>query len=267
MPTVRVNDIDLYYEVHGEGPAVVFAHGQGGNHFSFWQQVPAFRDRYRCITFDHRAFGRSLDLNGGGRQWFAKDVEALLHHLGEDSCAIVAHSMGGRTAIGLTFRTDIRVWGIVLSGTTGGAVNDEARAIQEAHRQSLPPGSTLNDRTLDPAFVAANPTLTFLYREIQRLNPPRPADFLAPLPTANPRGTSADRLRESGIPVQFLVGANDRIVPAAAIEACHRGIPHSRFAVIPDAGHSIYFEQPEAFNRIIGDFLDAIAPRRHVSAK
>lgn len=38
MPTVRTNDIDLYYEVAGAGPAVVFAHGAGGNHLSWWQQ-------------------------------------------------------------------------------------------------------------------------------------------------------------------------------------------------------------------------------------
>src|SRR6266508_6819630 len=115
MPTVHVNDIDLYYELHGKGPAVVFCHGAGGNHLSWWQQVPAFRDRFRCIIFDHRAFGRSHD-DGSGRQWFARDDEPLLTHLGEESCAVVAHSMGGRTAIGLTFRTSTRVWAIVLSG-------------------------------------------------------------------------------------------------------------------------------------------------------
>lgn len=257
MPSVHVNGIDLYYEAHGTGPAVVFAHGAGGNHLSWWQQVPAFRDRYRCITFDHRAFGRSADLTGAGRQWFARDVEALLRHLGEDSCAIVAHSMGGRTAIGVTFRTSIRVWGLVLSGTTGGAVNDEVRAIQHEHRRGLPPGSTLLARALGTGFARRRPEMAFLYREIQRLNPPRPADFLAPLPGYS--GSSAGRLAESGIPVLFLIGDDDQVVPAAAIRACHRAVPGSRFALIEDAGHSSYFEQPAAFNAAVGGFLDEIA--------
>jgi pimeloyl-ACP methyl ester carboxylesterase len=255
MPTVHVNDIDLYYESYGSGPAVVFCHGAGGNHLSWWQQVPAFRDRYRCITFDHRAFGWSRDLNGAGRQWFARDVEALLLHLGIDSCAVVAHSMGGRTAIGVAFRTSIRVWALVFSGTNGGAVNDEVRAIQEAHRRGLPAGSTLLDRALDPSFAEARPEMAFLYREIQRLNPKRPPDFLAPLPGYH--GSTAPRLAESGVPVLFLAGSNDQVVPAAALEACHRGLPGSRYVEIPAAGHSSYFEQPEAFNDAVGSFLDA----------
>ncbi len=258
MPTIHVNGIDLYYEAHGNGPAVVFAHGAGGNHLSWWQQVPAFRDRYRCITFDHRAFGRSHDLTGEGRQWFARDVEALLHHLGEESCAIVAQSMGGRTAIGVTFRTSISVWGLVLSGTNGGAVNEEVHAIQEEHRRALPSGSTLLDRALGRRFARERPEMAFLYRQIQRLNPSRPADFLAPLPGY--RGSSAERLAQSGIPVLFVVGDDDQVVPAAAIDACHRAVPGSRFHLIAGAGHSSYFERPDEFNAVVGAFLDDIAP-------
>ncbi len=257
MPTVHVNGIDLYYEVHGSGPVVVLAHGAGGNHLSWWQQVPALRDRFRCVIFDHRAFGRSVDRTGEGRQWFARDVEALLHHLGEDRCAIVGHSMGGRTAIGLAFRTSIKVWAMVLSGTNGGAVNDEVRAIQEAHRRALPPGSTLYDRALAPAFMREQPTLTYLYREVSRLNPARPQDFLAPV--AGYQGSTAPRLAESGIPLLFLVGSEDQVIPARAIEACHRAVPGSRLHIIPGAGHSSYFETPAAFNRVVGEFLDEIA--------
>ena len=40
---------------------LVFAHGAGGNHLSWWQQVPHFMDRYTCVVFDHRGYGRSVD--------------------------------------------------------------------------------------------------------------------------------------------------------------------------------------------------------------
>src|SRR5690349_16865869 len=99
MPFAPVNGIQLYYEVHGSGPAVLFAHGQGGNHLSWWQQIPAFAPHYTCITFDHRAFGASTDLDGKGRGGFAGDVIGLLDHLGIDDVRVVAHSMGGRSAI------------------------------------------------------------------------------------------------------------------------------------------------------------------------
>jgi pimeloyl-ACP methyl ester carboxylesterase len=47
MPTAQINGIELYYEVHGNGPAVVFAHGAGGNHLSWWQQVLVFARQLR----------------------------------------------------------------------------------------------------------------------------------------------------------------------------------------------------------------------------
>jgi len=65
MPKAQINGIELYYEVHGNGPAVVCAHGAGGNHLSWWQQVPVLTPRYRCVIFDHRGFGQSLDSPNG----------------------------------------------------------------------------------------------------------------------------------------------------------------------------------------------------------
>ena len=52
MPTAPVNGIDLYYEVEGSGPTVVFAHGIGGNHASWHNQVPRFSERYPVVAFD-----------------------------------------------------------------------------------------------------------------------------------------------------------------------------------------------------------------------
>ena len=57
MPYAPINGTQLFYESHGDGPAIVFAHGRGGNHLSWWQQVAEFQHDYRCITFDHRGWG------------------------------------------------------------------------------------------------------------------------------------------------------------------------------------------------------------------
>ena len=59
MPRVERPNAAIYYEVCGEGPPLVFAHGAGGNTLVWWQQVPYFAARYRVVTFDHRGFGRS----------------------------------------------------------------------------------------------------------------------------------------------------------------------------------------------------------------
>ena len=91
MPFAEVNGIRLYYESTGEGPAIVLAHGAGGNHMSWWQQAPFFRDSYRVVTFDHRAFGQSRDVaEGGGRGQFAADVLALLDLLSVERFFFVA---------------------------------------------------------------------------------------------------------------------------------------------------------------------------------
>src|SRR3990172_8664119 len=77
VPFAPVNGIELYYKENGSGPALVFAHGAGGNHLSWWRQIPFFSRRFRCITFDHRAFGRSVDGEGDlrmGRRMFHEDL-------------------------------------------------------------------------------------------------------------------------------------------------------------------------------------------------
>jgi pimeloyl-ACP methyl ester carboxylesterase len=100
--------------------------------------------------------------------------------------------------------------------------------------------------------------MAFLYRAINRLNPPRPRDFLAAPPGY--KGSSATILSEAGFPILFLVGEHDTVVPPEIIERCHRAVPGSRYAVIEDSGHSTYFEQPQAFNDVVMDFLASTFP-------
>lgn len=253
MPKAPVNGISLYYHVRGSGPALVFAHGAGGNHLSWWQQVPYFSPRYRCVTFDHRAFGRSLDLDGRGRRAFAEDLRGLLDHLGIEQAAIVAQSMGGRTAVGLALRQPHRVRALVLAGTTGGAVNDEVRAAQRAHQETAAGRRSLAQRAISPRLRRERPDLAYLYGLIGRLNPPRPRDFLAPSPGY--RGSSAEALAATGIPILFLVGAEDTVTPPHIVRMAHELVPGSRYEVIDGAGHSAYFERAQVFNERVERFL------------
>lgn len=258
MPFVHINEIELYYEVHGTGPAIVFCHGSGGNHLSWWQQVPYFSRAYCCITFDHRAFGRSSDLpERAGRTMFAPDLIGLLDYLGIEQVFLVAQSMGGRTAAGLLLRQPERVRAMVFSGTTAGCVDDEVRALQAQFREANAGRSDGVARGLSPRFSAMRPDLTFLYRSIARLNPRRPADFLAPRPGY--RGSTAPRFAELKVPTLFIVGEDDVITPPPVIEAAARLVPHARFVMIPRAGHAVYYEQPDLFNRTVRDFFSSIA--------
>ena len=142
MPKASVNGIELYYESHGEGPAIVFAHGAGGNHLSWFQQVPTFSRNYRCITFDHRGWGASIESNDGpGRSAFVEDLKQLLDYLEVERAYLVAQSMGGRTCLGFALAYPERTLGLVLGDTTGG-VNDPA--LEEAQRGGCRPTLSIN---------------------------------------------------------------------------------------------------------------------------
>ena len=264
MAYASVNGIELYYELHGSGPAVLFAHGQGGNHLSWWQQIPHFAPHYTCITYDARAFGKSLDVDKKGRSGFGGDAIGLLDHLGLDDVRVVAHSMGGRPATAIATRDPLnRCRALVLAGTTGAVADEAVRARRETAAEAR------GDRGLGafsvmPGYQEREPEKYFLLRQLSRLNPPRAKDFLGPpnppppAPGAPPRIPMYERLKVSGVPVFFLVGEHDMICPSDLIELCHGLVPQSRYHVVRDSGHSAYWEKPGEFNDKVLSFLQDV---------
>ena len=191
MPKASVNGIELYYESHSEGPAIVFAHGAGGNHLSWFQQVPTFSKNYRCITFDHRGWGDSIEIpNGPGRNAFVEDLKQLLDYLEVERIFLVAQSMGGRTCLGFAVAYPERTLGLVLGDTTGGAVDpddfpgknvqvrlrvrtdptgqyDDQNPSQSCFRRRVPYGSTMMSVTSGPTPFGSS-----IYQS-RRCNTPR----------------------------------------------------------------------------------------------
>ena len=254
MSWAAINGIRLYYQAQGSGPALVFAHGAGGNHLSWWQQMPEFAKRYRCVSFDHRAFGRTKDSRDRpGRRMFHEDLRELLDLLGIERIAIIAQSMGGRTTVGFALRNPERVSAIVFAGTTGGAVSEQVRARQKEHREGPIGRHTLAQRSFSPRLKKERPDLAYLYRQIGRMNPPRPKDFLAPIPGYI--GSSAKRLGELQIPILYLVGEEDTITPPQIVKMSHQEVPGSQFDVIPGAGHSAYFAKRDVWKGRVQRFL------------
>src|SRR4051812_37931611 len=118
MPSFTFEGADLTYDVQGSGPAIVFAHGAGGNRLSWWQQVPYFRERYTCVTFDHRGCGQGMDTRSmEQRARFDQDLGALIDHLGLSDVRLVAQSMGGWACLGYTLRQPERGKALVMADT------------------------------------------------------------------------------------------------------------------------------------------------------
>ena len=260
MPLTQVNGTDFYYESHGEGPAVVFAHGAGGNHASWFQQVPFFSRSYRVITFDHRGFGQSVDTNGLGRGRFVDDLRALLDGLGVQQASLVAQSMGGATAMGFAVRYPSRVQALVMADTLGGVplpgeLGDLQRRTAEATRNL----SQL-DRVVSKSLPQRDPVKAQLYLQIASFNPDN-ATRLTPSPGAvPPTPVSIDDVVATAkqVPMLFLVGSDDVLQPPAIVRTAAGMVPDAQFTLVPDSGHSVYFEQPDVFNFEVGRFLAGV---------
>lgn len=262
MPKAPINGIELYYELHGElnresggkSPVIVFAHGRGGNHISWWQQIAVFAKEYRCLTFDHRGWGLSADQpNGPGPEAFVDDLKALLDYLEIDQAFLVSQSMGGITNLGFTLQYPTRSLGLVLGDTTGG-IGDPS--VVDLLKDVHPPENPLG-RALSAGFIEQHPDLTVLFRQIGLLNPEMPISVVSPL-FRNPNGPKANDLSKMTTPTLLIVGQEDLIFPPRVMQATQGLIPNSRLEVVPGAAHSTHFEQPEAFNRLVGEFFSGI---------
>ncbi len=255
LKSVQLDGFEMFYECHGTGPAVVFAHGAGGTHLSWWQQIPVFLEHFQCVTFDHRGFGRSRDVGDKpGQRSFVQDLRNLLDHLDIQKAALVGQSMGGWTALGFASSFPERVTALVMCDSPGGYTNSEVDRLMAARSEDR--------EAFAKSFSEQEPELAFLYEGIRRSTGDRTSDdwsnlrrglFSAPV--------DASRVIENEIPTLFVVGEEDSIFPPELIEAVHRDIPGSELAIIPDAGHSVYFERPKVFNRLVKEFL-----KRYVSS-
>lgn len=259
MPYARVNGASLYYEQHGSGPDLLFHHGAGGNHMSWWQQVPVFSARFRVTVFDARGWGLSRGDMAVGRFVLGTDLIALMDHLGIERAHVVAQSMGGRAVAGLARLAPTRILSLVLCGTTAGSTNDRVRELQDDLKEERGDGG-LREHALAKPFEQANPTLAHLYRQINALNPPRPRGFLGrPPPTY--RGSMHGPLASIGVPILFTAGEFDLITSPEMIREAQGLIPGALMHEFKGAGHSAYFEKAEEFNTVLERFLDSANTR------
>jgi len=251
MPIAPLEGVDLFYEVTGEGPAIVFAHGAGGNHLVWYQQVAVFAPHYRCVTFDHRMFGRSEDRSGEGRAAFARDLEGLLDHLGIESAFLVGQSMGGGSVFPFTALHPERVRKLVMADTVGGINTPRIMELREQLRQPSLPGEDRGRGGFSPSFRQRNPAAFTLYQQISATNPPPPETGMA----ASTRPFTLEELAALKTPTLFIVGEEDPLAPPPLIYEARGLIPGSKVALVRGSGHSVYFEQPDVFNHIVGSFF------------
>lgn len=258
---LRRNGAEIHYEVFGKGPALVFAHGLGGNHLSWWQQVANFAPTHTCVVFAHRGFAPSSAVPGkSAPDSYADDLAALIQELRLENVALVAQSMGGWTCLDYALREPKRVRALVMASTSGTLDFNqiEDAEIQQWMRQSPAKLAELQSRGIHPAggerMAREQPALAQLYGQISELAPASFRDEvrgrIRELRTRSPK-----LLEQLPMPVLFVTGDEDWVFPPAAGPALARLAPKGSAVRVPAAGHSVYFERAAKFNEIIGRVL------------
>jgi pimeloyl-ACP methyl ester carboxylesterase len=247
----------IYYEDVGAGdPPVVLCHGAGGNHAAWFQQVPVFARSRRVLAFDQRGFGRSSARGGPNRPDVAvRDLAAVLAAAGAAGpIDLVGQSMGGWCALGFALAHPERVRRLVLADTPGGIMTAElARALQSLGSGPPAPEGVLGRHpALGAGLAASDPARAYLYQMLGGFGEPD----LAKVAPALLRTIVPDaQLAALTQPVLFVVGAEDALFPPAVIRASAAKLAGAGVVEIPGAGHSPYFERPEAWNRAVAAFL------------
>jgi 3-oxoadipate enol-lactonase len=258
---LRREGAEIHYEVYGKGPAIVFAHGLGGNHLSWWQQVAQFAPTHTCVVFAHRGFPPSSPVPGKtAPDAYADDLSALIQELALKDVTLVAQSMGGWTCLEYALREPKRVRSLVMASTSGAL---DFNHLEEAEIQAWvaqSPGKLreLQARGIHSAggerMAKEQPALAQLYGQISELAPASFRDEvrgrIRELRTKSPK-----LLEKLPMPVLFVTGDEDWVFPPAAGPALAKLAPKGSAVRVPAAGHSVYFERAARFNEIIGRIL------------
>jgi len=271
VPTARVNDIDLAYEVRGRGPVVLFLAGTGYPGATWLPKIVAhLATDFTVVTFDHRGTGASSSSpDPYSTRQFAADALGLLDALGADLAHVVGHSMGGRVAQWMALDGPTRVRSLVLAATGPGQIRPDRPLMR-----GIPLKTALSliehgyERHMAKAIRGSFFTTEFAQRNpeaVQSLilafwqHRPSLEDYLKHV-IARQQHQTTELLDRITMPALVLIGDRDTglggtgsHVEQSEFLAAH--LPNAELRVIPDTAHGYFWQKPEETMAIIGDFL------------
>lgn len=250
MPKLNRDGVNIYYEIHGEGPALLLTHGYSNSSKLWAGQIASFSKRYKLILWDLRGHGQSDypdDPAAYSEALTVADMAALLDVVGARHAIVGGLSLGGYMSLAFNLAHPNRTKALLIIDTGPGYKNDEAREAWNARSRAtgdryesqglaaLPPGSGMRD--------AGHRNARGLALAARAMLPQRDARVISSLPDIK-------------VPALVVVGANDTPFLKASDYMAAK-IPGAQKAVIPDAGHIVNMDQPDAFNAAVLGFLAA----------
>jgi pimeloyl-ACP methyl ester carboxylesterase len=236
LPGVQLQYEESGGEGSGEGPPIVFLHAGSGSSRMWEHQIPAFTAAaYRFIAYDRREEGIAID-----------DLEALVTHLGLERFHLVGTAAGGIVAVDYALSFPQRLRSLVVANSIVGVQDEEYLEMSRRLRPS-PEFNALpvEVRELGPSYRAANPEGTQRWKELVR--------HVKAQPARNPITFAA--LETIKIPTLLLTGDADLYTPPSVLRLFAARFPNCKSVVVPECGHSAFWEQPDIFNRTVLDFI------------
>jgi pimeloyl-ACP methyl ester carboxylesterase len=269
MPFAKTDDgVNLYYEEVGSGTPIIFVHEFAADYRSWEPQMRHFGRRYRCITYSARGYLPSdvpEDVAMYSQNRATDDIAAVLDHLKIDKAHVVGLSMGGFATLHFGFRHAHRALSLTVAGCGYGAEKGQ----QDKFRAEVATVVEFIKSAGAEAFAekyAYGPTRV----QFENADPRGFAQFkkeLAEHPAMGSANTQAgvqgqrpslydlvDKMKAMTTPTLVLTGDEDWpcLQPALLMK---QNIPTAALSVMPNCGHTINIEDPDQFNRIVGDFI------------
>ncbi len=260
--------VKLYFEETGAGAPIVFVHEFAADHRSWEMQMRHFGQRYRCITYSARGYPPS-DVpekpESYSQNRATDDILAVMDHLKIDKAHVVGLSMGGFASLHFGFRHPMRARSLVVAGVGYGAEKHETAKFKA--EVGIVAKSLLEEGMV--AFAgkyAYGPTRV----QFENKDPRGFSQFKKELGEHSALGSAntqigcqgerpslydlVDKMRAMTVPTLVLTGDEDWpcLAPSMLMK---REIPSAALAVMPNCGHTINLEDPDQFNRIVGDFI------------
>lgn len=253
--TADLPGVHLFFtDSGGDGEPVVFVHAATGSSRVWEYQRAAFAARrYRVITYDRRGYGRSVaDPSGPQPGTGVDDLNALMDYLKIDRFHLVGTAAGGFVAWDYALSFPKRLRSLVVANSIGGVQDPEYQAAMQRLRTPDFLAMSPDMRELGPAYRVSNPSGADRWRELERTA--RPTSAQPPPQTFRNRVTFA-LLETISLPTLLLTGDADMYAPPPIMRMFAAHVKGSKAVVIPEAGHSGYWEQPEFFNRTVLEFI------------
>jgi len=274
MPYLSVPDCRLHYEVSGSGPAIVFVHESAADSRQWRAQVAGLSGRYRCVVYDARGYppsdvpGRDEDY-GYEQAW--QDLAAVVEQVAGGPAHIVGLSMGAYAGLMLALHRPELVRSLTFAGGGTGSTRQPNRILRE-RMEALAQVFLDEGSAAAAAHIAAHPN-----REgFRRRDPQGWQAWYDDLCDHSPLGMALtyrnyqglrpslydheERLRRLEVSVLLCVGDEDP--GCLEINLFLKGIlPDAGLWMTPKSGHAVNLEAPEAFNFMVGAFIDGVDRR------